>query len=318
MISPQPSRGNLTTSVRDKRCHKRIQSSWRSYRNQGYQGTMIRILFTWWAALLLSGIAVSHAEPVTLDGTEQWNMTSAQGREYRIMISLPEGDEPSTGGYPVIYVLDGNAYFPAFHAAKRAQTRLRGAIVVAIGYPSTTPLDFVRRAFDMSPPAPQDRNTPPQGGQDLFLDFIETRLMPKVSREFKVDQDQRSLVGHSFGGMLGVYAFFTRPALFQHVVAVSPSLWWQDKYLLQPERAFFRRALAGEVDLTRLSLTLLMGERDSVPMIQDASALHTRLQGLSQLGLRSGFLVEPGEDHASVPFRIPHRVLEELMGSRRF
>jgi predicted alpha/beta superfamily hydrolase len=278
---------------------------------------MIRILIAFLSALLLGGVTPSQAEPVTLDGTEQWTMTNAQGHEYRIMISLPEGDVP-TAGYPVIYLLDGNAYFPAFHAAKRAQARLRGAVLVAIGYPSSTPLDFVRRAFDMSPPAPQDRNTPPQGGQDVFLDFIETRLMPKVSQQFKINPDQRSLVGHSFGGLLGVYALFTRPLLFQHVVAVSPSLWWQDKYLLGPEREFTKRALAGQVDLTQSSLTVLMGERDSVQMIQDASALQLRLQGLSQLGLRSGFLVEPGEDHASVPFRVPNRVLDELVGTRRF
>lgn len=279
---------------------------------------MIRGLFTLLGALLLSGVTAAQAEPVALDGTEQWTMKSAGGLEYRIMISLPEGDVPYSGGYPVIYLLDGNAYFPAFHAAKRAQPRLRGSILVAIGYPSTTPLDFARRAFDLSPPAPQERNTPPQGGQDLFLDFIETRLMPKVSQQFKVDQDQRSLVGHSFGGMLGVYALFTRPTLFQHVVAISPSLWWRDQYLLEPARAFTKRALAGQLDLTQNSLTLLMAERDLVQAIQDASALHLRLQGLSQFGLRSGFSIEPGEDHASVPFRVTNRVLDELVGARRF
>ncbi|VVP86773.1 Ferri-bacillibactin esterase BesA [Pseudomonas fluorescens] len=279
---------------------------------------MIRNLFMAFAALLLVALSVAHADPVTLDGTEQWMLKSAEGRDYRIMISLPEGDVPYTGGYPVIYLLDGNAYFPAFHAAKRAQDRLRGSILVAIGYPSDTPLDFVRRAFDLSPPVPKERNDPPQGGQDLFLDFIEKTLMPKVAERFKVDQDQRSLVGHSFGGMFGVYALFTRPALFQHVVAVSPSLWWRDRYLLEPERAFTQRAHAGQADLTHSSLTLLMGERDMVQEIQDARALQLRLQALSQYGLRSDFQVEPGEDHMSVPFRVPTRVLDELISTRRY
>lgn len=279
---------------------------------------MMRHLLMGLGAMLLGSFAAAQAEPVTLDGTEQWTMHSAEGREYRIMISLPEGEVPYTGGYPVIYLLDGNAYFPAFHAAKRAQDRLRASIIVAIGYPSDTPLDFVRRAFDLSPPVPQERNEPPQGGQDLFLEFIEKRLMPKVSERFKVDQDQRSLVGHSFGGMFGIYALFTRPALFQHVVAVSPSLWWRDRYLMEPERAFSQRARAGQVDLTHRSLTLLMGERDMVQEIQDARALQLRLQDLSQYGLRSDFQVEPGEDHMSVPFRVPTRVLDELISTRRF
>lgn len=279
---------------------------------------MLNKLVVMLGALLLGAVAVAQAEPVTLDGTEQWMMKSAEGRDYRIMISLPEGDVPYTGGYPVIYLLDGNAYFPAFHAAKRAQDRLRGSILVAIGYPSDTPLDFVRRAFDLSPPVPEARNKPPQGGQDLFLEFIEKRLMPKVAERFKVDQDQRSLVGHSFGGMFAIYAQFTRPALFQHVVAVSPSLWWRDRYLLAPERAFTRRAHAGEVDLTHSSLTLLIGDREMPQEIQDARALQLRLQNLSQYGMRSDFQIEPGEDHMSVPFRIPTRVLDELLSTRRY
>ena len=267
-------------------------------------------------ALLVATLV--HADPVPLDGTEQWLMKSAEGRDYRIMVSLPEGDVPWTGGYPVIYLLDGNAYFPAFHAAKRAQERWNGVIIVAIGYPSSTPLDFERRAFDLSPPQPPERNTPPQGGQDQFLDFIEKRLMPKVNERFKVDQDQRSLVGHSFGGMFGVYTLFTRPQLFQHVVAISPSLWWHDRYLLTPERAFSQRAIDGKIDLTHSSLTLMMGDREMPQEIQDARSLQHRLEGLSQYGLRSDFQVEAGEDHMSMPFRVVPRVLEELTTTRRY
>ena len=61
---------------------------------------MLRKLMMSLAVLLFSTLA--RAEPVTLDGTEQWTMKSAEGREYRIMVSLPEGDVPWTGGYPVI------------------------------------------------------------------------------------------------------------------------------------------------------------------------------------------------------------------------
>lgn len=276
----------------------------------------LRRLMTGLLALLVATLA--HADPVPLDGTEQWLMKSAEGRDYRIMVSLPEGDVPWTGGYPVIYLLDGNAYFPAFHAAKRAQERWNGVIIVAIGYPSSTPLDFERRAFDLSPPQPPERNTPPQGGQDQFLDFIEKRLVPKVNARFKVDQDQRSLVGHSFGGMFGVYTLFTRPQLFQHVVAISPSLWWHDRYLLAPERVFTQRAIDGKVDLTHSSLTLMMGDREMPQEIQDARALQHRLEGLSQYGLRSDFQVEAGEDHMSMPFRVVPRVLEELTTTRRY
>jgi predicted alpha/beta superfamily hydrolase len=266
--------------------------------------------------LLVLGSA--QAEPVVMDGTEQWLMKSAEGRDYRIMVSLPEGDVPYTGGYPVIYVVDGNAFFPALHAAKRAQERLKGSIVIAIGYPSDTPYDFNRRAFDLSPPQPAERNDPPQGGQDLFLDFIEKRLMPKVNERFKVDQDQRSLVGWSFGGMFGIYTLFTRPALFQHVVAVSPSLWWRDRFLLEPERVFTQQAHAGKLNLTHSSLSIVVGDREMAQEIQDARSLQLRLENLSQYGLRSAFQIEAGEDHTSIMFRTSTRVLDDLLSTRRF
>jgi predicted alpha/beta superfamily hydrolase len=266
--------------------------------------------------LLVLGSA--QAEPVVMDGTEQWLMKSAEGRDYRIMVSLPEGDVPYTGGYPVIYVVDGNAFFPALHAAKRAQERLKGSIVVAIGYPSDTPYDFNRRAFDLSPPQPAERNDPPQGGQDVFLDFIEKRLMPKVNERFKVDQDQRSLVGWSFGGMFGIYTLFTRPALFQHVVAVSPSLWWRDRFLLEPERVFTQQAHAGKLNLTHSSLSIVVGDREMAQEIQDARSLQLRLENLSQYGLRSAFQIEAGEDHTSIMFRTSTRVLDDLLSTRRF
>lgn len=269
-------------------------------------------------ALLLGAVNVVHAEPVALDGTEQWMMKSAEGRDYRVMVSLPEGEVPYTGGYRVIYLLDANAYFPAFHAAKRAQERMQSTILVGIGYPSDTPLDFERRAFDLSPPQLAERDDPPQGGQDLFLDFIQKRLMPEVEQRFKVDHDQRSLVGHSFGGMFGIYALFTRPAMFQHVVAISPSLWWRDRYLLEHERAFSKQAHAGEVDLVHRSLTMWVGDREMPQAIQDTRALQLRLQDLSQYGLRTDFQTVAGEDHMSVPFRVVNQVLDELTSTRRY
>jgi predicted alpha/beta superfamily hydrolase len=125
-------------------------------------------------------------------------------------------------------------------------------------------------------------------------------------------------VGWSFGGMFGIYSLFTRPALFQHVIAVSPSLWWRDRYLMEHERAFTRKAHAGEIDLTHSSLTMLIGDREMPQEIQDARSLQLRLEQLSQYGLRSYFQLEVGEDHMSVPFRVTTRILDELLSTRRF
>lgn len=253
---------------------------------------------------------------VTLDQTVEWSMRNDRGDVYRILISKPEGDVPYTGGYPVIYVLDANAYFASLHEAKRAQQSFQKAIIVGIAYPGDSPHNFLRRSYDFSPPVSEDKNSPLQGGQDELLDFLEDQVMPAVAERFPVNEDQQSLYGHSFGGMFGIYALFTRPGLFEHVVAASPSLWWSNRYLLEHERVFRQQVEAGQVDVTHNSLSLIVAENDSLQNQQDAVQLYDRLNDLSAYGLRSSVHVVDNEDHMSVPFRIESRVLKQLLDSR--
>lgn len=231
--------------------------------------------------------------------------------------SKPEGDVPYTGGYPVLYVLDANAYFSSFHAAKRAQKQFSKAIIVGIAYPGEKPLNFLRRSYDFSPPVAVQQNNPPQGGQDELLDFLQQEVMPRVAEHFPIDTDQQSLYGHSFGGMFAVYALFSRPDLFDHIVAASPSLWWHNRYLSTLETSFLEAVKQGDVEVTHKSLALILAERDSPQEIQDAQALQQRLQPLSAWGMRSSMHIEAGEDHMSVPFKIESRVLEEVLTARR-
>lgn len=118
--------------------------------------------------------------------------------------------------------------------------------------------------------------------------------------------------------MFGVYTLFTRPQLFQHIVAISPSLWWRDRYLQAHERDFTRQAHAGELDLTHLGLKLLISDREMPQEIQDARSLQLRLESPSQYGLRSDCQIESGEDHMSLPFRTVGRLLDELLSARRY
>lgn len=281
-----------------------------------------RIALTGIALLMLTMSSASHAAhadtqtadagPVTLDHTRQWEMHNAKGNAYRIMISLPDGDPPQ-GGYPVLYVLDGNAYFPAFHAARDAVARYHDTIIVGIGYPQAQALNFRRRSYDFTPPAPAGHNEPPQGGQDELLAFLEQRLLPRVTSELPVDSRRQSLFGHSFGGMFAIYTMFKQPALFTHIVAASPSLWWRDQYLL-PLEPEFQKAMRKQPEHPP-SLVLILAEGDMPQQIRDARSLNERLQPLSAHGMRSSFDLVAGVDHVTVPFKIVSRVMKEVFES---
>src|SRR3546814_20086485 len=78
-----------------------------------------------------------------------WDMPSEAGRTYRIFVSFPSQGESPERGYPVLYVLDGNAAFAAFAQARWVQEHdaVGQSIVVGVGYPTDQP-SAAQRAED--------------------------------------------------------------------------------------------------------------------------------------------------------------------------
>lgn len=166
-------------------------------------------------------------------------------RHYRVWIAIPEQPAPRAG-YPVLYLLDGNAALGALQDAQLADLARRGPpVLVFIGYATDLRFDATARAYDYTPPLPggepviddiarQRRG----GGADVFLDLIEQRIKPLVQAQAPIDRQRQSLWGHSYGGLLTLHALFTRPASFQRFIAADPSLWWQGGFILQEAQVF--------------------------------------------------------------------------------
>lgn len=245
-------------------------------------------------------------------------------RTYRIFVSVPSNPAPEQG-FPVLYLLDGNATYPlAAQLLKTFSERpaahgITPGILVGIGYPIESETDPVRRAEDYTPPAPDlthtgDPSGHPQGGADRFLDFIEKELKPKLARDFKIDSDRQTLFGHSYGGLFTLHTLFTRPDSFQGYYAASPSIWWNQQHILQSRDAFLERKdpaiLSREV---RLSVGDLEQRSDSAqPSGADAQRKDERRQvdhardldaALRTAGVNCGFVIFPNENHGSA--RIP-------------
>src|SRR3546814_12135474 len=77
----------------------------------------------------------------TMPATQTWDMTADSGKSYRIFVSFPSEGKPPETGYPVLYVLDGNASFAAFAEARRIQEYydIGKSIVVGDGYQTDMP-----------------------------------------------------------------------------------------------------------------------------------------------------------------------------------
>lgn len=263
------------------------------------------------------------ASPYVMPATQVWDMASDNGEVYRIFVSAPDKGEPPKGGYPVLYVLDGNAYFGSFAQARWVQDYLPvgKAIIVGVGYPGDKPWD-VRRMADYTaqlrePLSPEVRPFAKykSGARAPFLDFLTGKLRSEIAQRYPVNLERQSLFGHSFGGLFALYALYERPQAFEAIVAASPSMEWNGQHILEEERVFRDKVQAGKLGATS-RLMVVVGDRDADGDPESARMLAERLQALSGWGLRVRLQRYPHEVHASVPAQAANDTLRFAFGLR--
>ncbi|RJL16605.1 alpha/beta hydrolase [Paracoccus siganidrum] len=147
------------------------------------------------------------------------------GRGYRLFRALPSGPVPA-GGWPSIWMLDGNAAFNRLTADQLS--RQPGLAVIALGHQVETEIAAEDRTLDYTP-APLNGAVEPRargratGGDDAFRDRLAGPLMQAAADGAMLNPARRSLWGHSFGGLFTLSTLFRRPDLFRGYVPVSPS-----------------------------------------------------------------------------------------------
>ncbi|QES90300.1 alpha/beta hydrolase [Rhizosphaericola mali] len=188
----------------------------------------------------------------------------------KFSVKLPNGFDKSQK-YPVIYVLDGEMYFPIVTAVQNFLDRNKRfasnkSIIVAI--------ENTDRTRDLTPSAAvssKGHGTMENSGKaEQFYQFITSELIPEISHKYAVS-DRKLLIGHSFGGLTATYFFLEHPNSFSDYLIMEPSMWWDNGKLLNAAtkklqanhyekntRVFF--AFASKEDSTRNSIEKLVGQ----------------------------------------------------------
>lgn len=168
-------------------------------------------------------------------------------RHYHLWIARPRQAAPASG-YPVVWMLDGNAALGALDDKLLAElAKGKAPLLVAVGYQTPLRIERVGRTYDYTPPRPQlaEQKDPltgdPSGGADIFLDLMRDRMLPAASAQAPIDKAQQTIWGHSYGGLLVLHALLTRPQQFSVYAPASPSLWWGDGTILQEQAGFAQR-----------------------------------------------------------------------------
>lgn len=210
-----------------------------------------------------------------------------------INVWLPPGYDESDARYPVLYVLDGGQAQDFHHISGLAQLGTVNGLtrdVIVVGVASVNRRDEL--AFRSDDPEILER-WPDHGRSERFRRFLTQEVIPFVEARFRGDGDS-ALMGESLAGLFVVETFLREPHLFDHYVAISPSLWWGRGSL--PHEA--PELLAAHGAEARTLLLSIADEGGDMQMAMNA--LLRALRAGAPEGLAWEFSPRPEESHASI------------------
>ena len=215
-----------------------------------------------------------------------------------VQTQLPlEYSDSSTKRYPVVVVLDANFHFPMLAASVRQYEKaglLPPLIVVGVGYQSFATMDSLRERDYLYPAAlPSDELKAPGGGES-FRQFLSRELLPAIDSTYRTTTQNRTLLGHSFGGYFALYTLLNQANRkirdFQNFVAASPSVWYHNFYLNQLPAQLNTLSRA---DSVRLFLTV-GGQENAQWDVKPVQNLTTAIRQIGNVDLSGGVYTQLG------------------------
>lgn len=146
----------------------------------------------------------------------------------QINVWLPPDLEPNER-LNVVYLLDGGLDQDFPHIAGLGQL---GALswtfdrLIIVGVRSNVRRHELTPTISREPRLRQE--LPEAGGASQFRAYLERELIPWVEAHFPAGP-RRALMGESLAGLFVVDTFLQQPALFHDYIAISPSLWWDNR-----------------------------------------------------------------------------------------
>ncbi len=233
------------------------------------------------ALCALVGACASASEPLAQEGApiilgQTYQLQSAVLDEARqINVWTPPDYAQSTERYTVVYLIDGGLDQDFPHIAGLGQL---GALswtyqkLIIVGVRTNA------RRHELTPPIVREprlaAELPEAGGALQFREYLERDVIPFIESHYRAGP-RRAVMGESLAGLFVVDTFVQRPSLFQDYIAVSPSLWWDNKALAQSAAtqlagrgasdARLYLTIANEGGATQTGMDALLGALQSAP-----------------------------------------------------
>ena len=193
--------------------------------------------------------------PVTIPHTEIRSFSSAIiDQEFRIYIALPHNYRASNNSFPVLYLSDANGIFGLVTETVRFLQLFQEVpemVIVGIGYPVEDFLDTLGlRVRDLTPTKIMSGlkriqiwcraawQLTVQAGPIIFSNLSKKNYGHFIEANYRIDSKDSAILGHSFGGLFGLYTLLNAPNTFNRYIISSPSIWWDQEAVFAYEENF--------------------------------------------------------------------------------
>ena len=264
-------------------------------------------------------------QDVCLENCEKWRLhSSLNDVDYEISVAYPPVWVTSKGPFPTVYLLDSDSCFGLVTNMVRmlnVTSELPAILIVGIGYPEKDLNSFAnRRLQDFTPSVDTEYKknwdselelTSDGGGAARFLDFLRYELIPTISKRYPVAKCERTLVGHSLGGLFSLYSLLQGPSTFSNYIVGSPAIFWGDwviwRYL--ENQSLKRNSFRGRVfigiggDEDKMPFHFPEGSRanmGSISLINDVIKVSSIFNNYRFSDLEVDTKILPNETHMSV------------------
>jgi predicted alpha/beta superfamily hydrolase len=213
--------------------------------------------------------------------------------------------------YPVLILLDGDRQFHfATGLIEFLSVNQKIPDMIVIGLPNTdrtrdlTPT-HIKKGYD----GKEHEMFKTSGGGDQFLRFIHEELLPKIDSTYRT-MSYKILAGHSFGGTLTLHSFLSKQQKFNMHIAMDPSVWWDDRYLVRRVKAdsIIKRNYKSSLYISVAHNTISpIDTSENRKSIED---FYSVLMSNSLSTLNAGIQYFEDDDHGSVPLMSLYKGLE--------
>jgi predicted alpha/beta superfamily hydrolase len=198
-------------------------------------------------------------------------------REVTVYLPASYDERGSQQAYPVLYMHDGQNLFDPMRSFIPGQHwRLREAADLVIGTRKARPMIIVgldnmgaQRIDEYTPTHDSKRDA--GGRADEYARMLLDEVRPMIAAKYRTQpgRENTAVGGSSLGGLLTLHLALAHPEEFGAAAAMSPSVWWDNRAILEEVERF---------EGPRPRIWLDIGGREGIEALRDARRLRDRLR----------------------------------------